>query len=85
VTGRSTVAEYLRWPLPEALDEEALERLLFLAAQPACVLVTETCASANYCGREVRRVGHEVRLIAPAYVKPLVKRQKYGTADAETN
>jgi transposase len=46
------------------------EKLLdFLAAQPACVVAMEACASAHYWGREIRRLGHEVRLIAPAYVK----------------
>jgi transposase len=49
------------------------EKLLdFLAAQPACVVAVamEACASAHYWGREIGRLGHEVRLIAPAYVKP---------------
>ncbi len=36
----------------------------------------EACASAHYWGRELQKLGHEVRLIAPAYVKPFVKRQK---------
>ena len=60
------------------------EKLLdFLAAQPACVVAMEACASAPLLGREIGRLGHEVRLIAPAYVKPFVKRQKNDTADAE--
>ena len=50
--------------------------LAFLATAPACVVAMEACASAHYWGREIRRLGHEVRLIAPAYVKPFVKRQK---------
>jgi transposase len=51
------------------------EKLLdFLAAQPSCVVALEACASAHYWGREIRRLGHEVRLIAPAHVKPFVKR-----------
>jgi transposase len=36
----------------------------------------EACASAHYWGREIAKLGHTVRLIAPAYVKPFVKRQK---------
>lgn len=60
------------------------EKLLdFLAAQPSCVVAMEACASAHYWGREIGRLGHEVRLVAPAYVKPFVKRQKNDTADAE--
>jgi len=43
----------------------------------------EACASAHHWGREIARLGHEVRLIAPIYVKPFVKRQKNDAADAE--
>jgi transposase len=60
------------------------EKLLdFLAAQPTCVVAIEACASAHHWGPEIGRLGHEVWLIAPAYVKPFVKRQKNDTADAE--
>src|SRR5271157_5595016 len=43
----------------------------------------EACATAHGWGREIERVGHTVRLIPPAYVKPFVKRQKNDAADAE--
>jgi hypothetical protein len=43
----------------------------------------EACASSHYWGRELSRIGHEVRLNPPAYVKPFVKRQKNDAADAE--
>jgi hypothetical protein len=43
----------------------------------------EACASAHYWGRTIGELGHEVRLIPPAYVKPFVKRQKNDMADAE--
>ena len=60
------------------------EKLLeFLASQAACVVAMEACASAHYWAREIQRLGHEVRLIAPVYVKPFVKRQKNDMADAE--
>ena len=55
----------------------------FLAAQPCCVVAMEACASAHYWGREIGKFGHKVRLIAPIYVKPFVKRQKNDAADAE--
>ncbi|MFK4654273.1 transposase [Bradyrhizobium japonicum] len=41
-----------------------------LAAQPTCTVAMEACASSHYWGREIGRLGHAVRLIAPDYVKP---------------
>jgi transposase len=43
----------------------------------------EACAGAHYWAREIAKLGHHVRLIAPAYVKPFIKRQKNDAADAE--
>ena len=57
--------------------------LAFLASQPRCVVAMEACASAHYWGREIVKLGHEVRLIPPIYVKPFVKRHKNDEADAE--
>lgn len=57
--------------------------LAFFARQPRCVVALEACAGAHHWGRELKRLGHEVRLIPPAYVKPFVKRQKNDAADAE--
>jgi transposase len=57
--------------------------LVFLAAQPRCTVAMEACATAHGWGREIGRLGHEVRLIPPIYVKPFVKRQKNDVADAE--
>ena len=57
--------------------------LEFFGRQPACVVAMEACSSAHFWGREIGRLGHEVRLIPPAYVKPFVKRQKSDAADAE--
>ena len=55
----------------------------FMAEQPPAVVVMEACGSAHYWAREMFRLGHEVKLIAPQYVKPFVKRQKNDAADAE--
>jgi len=54
-----------------------------LTALPPCVVVMEACSTSHYWGREALKMGHEVKLIAPRYVKPFVKRQKNDAADAE--
>ncbi len=54
----------------------------FLASVPACVVAMEACASAHYWGREISRLGHEVRLIAPAYGR--VEGGAWGTGVAST-
>jgi transposase len=56
--------------------------LSFFAAQPRCQVAMEACASSHHWAREISALGHEAKLIAPAYVKPFVKRQKTDTADA---
>ena len=55
----------------------------FMAEQSPCLVAMEVCASAHHWAREISRHGHEVRLIAPIYVKPFIKRQKNDAADAE--
>jgi transposase len=57
--------------------------LEFFANLPACLVGVEACASAHHWGREIQTLGHDVRLMPPAYVKPYVKRQKNDAADAE--
>lgn len=55
----------------------------FMANHPACEVAMEACPSAHHWARELTRCGHRVRLIAPHYVKPFLKRQKNDAADAE--
>jgi transposase len=55
----------------------------FMSDQPTCIVVMEACGSAHYWAREMAGFGHRVKLIAPVYVKPFVKRQKNDVADAE--
>lgn len=55
----------------------------FMMDRPPCLVAMEACAGAHHWAREMSRYGHEVRLIAPHYVKPFLKRQKNDAADAE--
>src|ERR1700732_1682636 len=57
--------------------------LAFFQKLPPCLVGIEACASAHYWGRELQALGHTVRLMPPAYVKPYVKRQKNDAPDAE--
>jgi len=59
------------------------EVLEFFAKASPCLVGMEACATAHYWAREIAKLGHEVRLIPPAYVKPYVKRNKTDAADAE--
>jgi len=55
----------------------------FMARQAPCLIIFEACGGAHYWAREMKAPGHEVKLIAPQYVRPFVKRQKNDAADAE--
>jgi transposase len=57
--------------------------LEFFRDLPRCVVAMEACGGAHHWAREIGRLGHEVRLIPPIYVKPFVKRQKNDASDAE--
>jgi transposase len=59
------------------------EVLKFFAAIEPTVVGLEACGGAHYWGRELTRLGHAVRMIAPQYVRPYVKRGKNDAADAE--
>jgi transposase len=55
----------------------------FFAGLSPCLVGMEACASSHFWAREIARLGHEVRLMPPAYVKPYVKRGKTDASDAE--
>src|ERR1700732_4289325 len=55
----------------------------FFQKLPPCLVGIEACASSHHWSRELHALGHKVRLMPPAYVKPYVKRQKNDATDAE--
>ena len=57
--------------------------IAFFKKLPPCLVGMEACASSHHWARELTGLGHEVKLMPPAYVKPYVKRQKNDAADAE--
>jgi transposase len=54
----------------------------FFEKLPPCVVALEACGTSHYWGRTLRALGHDVRLIPAAYVKPFVKRNKTDARDA---
>ncbi len=70
----------------EVVVRKALRRaqvLPFFAKLPPCLIGMEACGTSHHWARELTKLGHEVRLMPPAYVKPYVKRGKTDAADAE--
>ena len=57
--------------------------LKFFEKLSPCLVGIEACASSHYWSRELQALGHSVRLMPPAYVRPYVKRQKNDATDAE--
>jgi len=74
----------------DAVDQVVIRRqlkrryvLAFFQKLPPCLIGIEACASSHYWSRELQALGHTVRLMPAAYVKPYVKRQKNDATDAE--
>ncbi len=59
------------------------QMLTFFANLPPCLIGMEACGSAHYWARKLLEYGHEVRLMAPVFVKPYVKSNKNDRNDAE--
>ena len=70
----------------KAVLKKSLRRaqvLPFFSKLSPCLVGMEACGTSHYWARELQRLGHEVRLMPPAYVKPYVKRGKTDANDAE--
>jgi transposase len=70
----------------QVVVRKALRRaqvLPFFAKLPPCLIGMEACGTSHHWARELTGLGHEVRLMPPAYMKPYVKRGKTDAADAE--
>ena len=59
--------------------------IAFFESLPPCLVGMEACASAHYWARELRKLGHEVRLMPAKDVKAYVKRNKNDAVDAEAS
>ena len=73
-------------PEGKVVVRKALRRaqvLPFFAKLPPCLVGMEACGTAHHWARELARLGHDVRQMPAAYVKPYVKRGKTDAADAE--
>ncbi|MEO9299902.1 IS110 family transposase [Devosia alba] len=73
-------------PSGDVVVRKALRRsqvLPFFTKLPPCLIGIEACGTSHHWARELTRLGHEVRMMPPAYVKPYVKRGKNDGVDAE--
>jgi len=69
---------------PILLKQLRREQMMsFFVQIPPCLIGMEACASAHHWARKVQGLGHNVRLMAPHFVKPYVKSNKNDAADAE--
>lgn len=70
----------------DVVVRKALRRsqvLPFFTRLSPCLIGMEACGTSHYWARELTKLGHEVRMMPPAYVKPYVKRGKNDAVDAE--
>lgn len=77
VHGRTAAGDVV---LRRSLKRSQVEK--FFARQPAAVIGLEACGAAHHWARALTKLGHEVRLMPPAYVKPYVRRNKSDAIDA---
>ena len=67
---------------PKQMIPQRKDVLAFFAQLPECLVGMEACGSAHHWARELIKLGHDARMMPPAYVKPYVRRQKNDAADA---
>ena len=84
VLARPTEEEVVPWlKLRQSGSMSPNEVLGFFGRLARGIVGLEACGGSHFWAREIRALGHDVRLIPPAYVKPYVKRGKTDAVDAE--
>ena len=84
-SGQACLSGPLRRRFGRVVVAKAIRRnklLAFFASLPPCLVGLEACGSAHHWARELIKLGHDARMMPPAYVKPYVRRQKNDAADA---
>lgn len=74
-----------KWKWQNGMEKKLIrdQILNFMSNLPKCLIGIKACGGSNYWAQEMIKLGHEVKLIAPQFVKPYVKTNKNDQADAE--
>ncbi|MCY4128873.1 MAG: transposase [Gammaproteobacteria bacterium] len=81
-TAKNSLHYMVRTSMAPPVSRRRSKVLAFLKQQPPCLIALECCGGSHFWARAIQQLGHEVKLLPAAYVKPYVKRQKNDANDA---